>query len=744
MKKRLLIGVLITECHVEFQEELLRGIIDQAFKSNTDIAVLTTMHNFFIDSPHHDTDKLICDLILSDKFSGFLYDRNTFYDESMKKRIDELLVMSGKPVMLLDAQEHKSFETSSADDCGAFETITDHLIEQHGLKKIYCLTGPKGAFLAEERLKGYKNAMKKHKLTINRSYYEYGDFWLDAPKKFAGRIINGELEMPEAVVCGNDLMAVQLSKTLIGAGIKVPDDVAITGYDNSDEARRAVPSITSYSRPNYQLGAESFRRLYRIITGRICKKVPNENGTIRLGRSCGCTENDHVKSSIIRRDRINKNFERNMLYGDMLFDITNAGSIAAFADKIDNYTYLIYKLSKIKLCLTKKYIDSVSGIYNDKLDFRCGDEVKVILSKTSVKREYEECGYFTSDEILPDFSRQKNYPTAYYLVPLHYNDNFFGYSAVSFGKNPFVYSSLYLQWINYTNIALEQVRIKSMMNGTIMNTNRAILYDKTTGILNRAGIEQEFSRRTDLSGRSEAIDYITIELTGLNRIYYRSGEDRCSQITAAFADAMKQCIKENEIFGMWNSQTFCIISPERDRLKKIYGYICTKIKEQLFEAGGCLNVEFSAGVYTAGPDEKTDLSEAVHKSMVSRNYVYTVSDNNANPQFEKFCALRTRIKNAPAKPWNISDIAEELFLSKSYLQKMYKTFFNKSIIEEMIEFRVEAAKKLLGETNDTVTDISKKCGYTSYNYFVRQFKMIVGISPSEYREELIRHPKMEV
>ena len=152
MKKRILIGVIITDCFIDFQEEILRGIISQSFRSECDVAVIAPLHNFFNGSVHKDTEKYIFDLILSDKFDGFLYDRNTFYGEEIRSHIDDLLMLSGKPVMLMDSREHKSFETTSVDDCEAFEVITDHLIDVHGYKNIYCLTGPKKVYISEERL----------------------------------------------------------------------------------------------------------------------------------------------------------------------------------------------------------------------------------------------------------------------------------------------------------------------------------------------------------------------------------------------------------------------------------------------------------------------------------------------------------------------------------------------------------------------------------------------------------------
>ena len=735
MNKRILIGVIITECQVDFQKEILRGIISQAFKSNCDIAVLAPLHNFFMDTPHKQTEKKIYDLILSGRFDGFLYGRNTFYSEDIKNHIDNLLLRSGKPVMLMDSADHRSFETTSIDDCAAFEQITDHLIDVHGFNKIYCLTGPRKVFVSEERLKGYKNSMKKHGLYYDRTYCYYGDFWREAAKDLARRMIRGEIERPEAIICGNDFMAISLAEEFASAGIRVPEDIAITGYDASEEGYSFSPSITSFARPNFQMGAEALRRLYRIITGRICNRVHNENGELRTGRSCGCADDQRVVQRLHRQNRINARFESNMLMSDMLFDITNVDNTASFADRLDNYTYFIYKLRHVSICLTKKYIESPAGNFTDKLDFNIGDDMKTVLEKYAIKRQPAPENYFSSLDILPVFDTERNYSVAYYISPLHYNDNFFGYSAISFGKEPISFGTLYLQWINYVNVALEQLRVKAMMNRTISTANHALLYDDITGLLNRNGMEKAVAGLKDRWSRSgKTIDFLRIHLTGLSKTYFQSGEDKCQRIYAEFARKLCDCMSPEEICGAWSNNTFGIVTPLSNRSEEIFNSLSEKIKASQFDDDESCNVDFSLGQFSQQITPETSLGNAMHKAAVNRVFTYSISENNSNPQFDKLCLLRNRIMKNPENPWNISEIAESLYLSKSYLQKIYKSYFNKSIIEEMIQFRIEKAKELLVQTNLTVTEISRECGYSSYNYFVRQFKLAEGMSPSEFRE----------
>ena len=108
-----------------------------------------------------------------------------------------------------------------------------------------------------------------------------------------------------------------------------------------------------------------------------------------------------------------------------------------------------------------------------------------------------------------------------------------------------------------------------------------------------------------------------------------------------------------------------------------------------------------------------------------------------NPHIKKLGALRQRMIDNPEYEWKVEDMAGELFLSRSYLQKLYKDCFGKGIIEELIDFRIEKSVNLLKNTDKSINDIATECGYTSYSYFSKQFKSIKSISPAEYRKKLI-------
>ncbi len=735
MKKRLLIGVVLTDCHINFQEEVLQGIISQAFRSNCDIAVITPFHDFSYETSHKFLESKIFDLIGSDRFDGFLCLKNTFKNDIIRQRLDELLLSSGKPVMLLDSEEHRSFDSTAIDDRSAVEKITDHLIEVHGFNKIYCLTGPKNNFISEERLAGFKNSMKNHGLYYDKSCCIYGDFWRESAKQLAGRIISGSLARPEAIVCGNDFSAIALTKALTAGGIRVPEDIAVTGYDASGEGEQFSPIITSYYRPYFQLGTEGFRRLYRIITGKITDRIHNKTSGLRPGCSCGCTQTPRSVKKPTRREIVNSRLESDILYRDMLFDITSANTPRELSDKIDNYTYYIYKASKIFICLTESFIQS-SSKPEMTLDFSPDENMRMILAKSSVRRlpEYEDA--FKAAELLPVYDSERSYPVAYYFTPLHFKENFFGYTAVSFGKEPMSFNRLFYYWTNYVNVALEQVRMKSILNNTLSTANRAMLHDAQTGLLNRTGVKKAYADQLGyMKGRGDAVSFIRIQLTGLNDSIYQNDEEKCIRIMRNFISILRNNLRSDEIIGYWTAYTFAVITPFPNRCEEIFNALKEALPQTSFEEKAGCNIDFTMGLHTQSVNSENPPSAALHKAAVNRAFSYTVSETTANPQYEKLCVLRGRLMKNPELPWNISEIATSLFLSKSYLQKIYKTYFGKSIIEEMINFRLEKAKELLDSTEMTITEIARECGYSSYNYFVRQFKSIEGIAPSEYRKK---------
>ena len=103
--------------------------------------------------------------------------------------------------------------------------------------------------------------------------------------------------------------------------------------------------------------------------------------------------------------------------------------------------------------------------------------------------------------------------------------------------------------------------------------------------------------------------------------------------------------------------------------------------------------------------------------------------------------LRSQIYNMPYNDWNIEGLAHQLTMSKSYFQHLYKEIFGISVMNDVIQSRIEHSKYLLSTTDISITQIAQMCGYKCDLHFMRQFKTRMQMTPSEYRKHITDEEK---
>ncbi len=139
-------------------------------------------------------------------------------------------------------------------------------------------------------------------------------------------------------------------------------------------------------------------------------------------------------------------------------------------------------------------------------------------------------------------------------------------------------------------------------------------------------------------------------------------------------------------------------------------------------------------------------SDNIHKKAAMQRYFELIllklseklRDDNPDrkhPLYGQFCKLRNDIQLEPQNDWSIENICKKMMLSRSYIQHLYKLFFETSITSDVKIGRIERAKHLLSASNMTVTAISNDCGYESDVHFMRVFKSETSLTPSQYRNE---------
>jgi LacI family transcriptional regulator len=244
------IGALLPDLFGEFFSELIRGI---------DLAARARGLHLLVSSSHGDAEEAAMAL------------------RAMQGRVDGMLVMSphvdgaflhrnladAVPAVLINsAMKSARHSTLNIDNYGGARAMTEHLIA-HGYRHIAFIGGPDGNFDAAERLRGFRDALANSKQEIAAKVLP-GDFSEESGYA-AGRELAALKKRPRAVFAANDMSAIGCLLALGENGVRVPDDIAVAGFDDIPIARFVTPALTTVRVQIAELG----RNALELLAGRI-------------------------------------------------------------------------------------------------------------------------------------------------------------------------------------------------------------------------------------------------------------------------------------------------------------------------------------------------------------------------------------------------------------------------------------------------------------------------------------------
>ena len=164
--------------------------------------------------------------------------------------------------------------------------LTRHLIEVHRRRRVAFIAarGPE----AEERRIGYERGLRAAGVELDPDLIFPGDFSFDAGRAAAAKWCEGGELACDAIVAANDWMASGAMDCLQERGYRVPDDVALVGFDDIDRASFMSPPLTTIRQPPRSLGSEAVAMIAGLISGSIGERHVSLPTYTQIRRSCGC------------------------------------------------------------------------------------------------------------------------------------------------------------------------------------------------------------------------------------------------------------------------------------------------------------------------------------------------------------------------------------------------------------------------------------------------------------------------
>ncbi|MGL4336751.1 MAG: LacI family DNA-binding transcriptional regulator [Turicibacter sp.] len=175
------------------------------------------------------------------------------------------------PIVTMDRDiKHEAISSIVIDNQQVCQELIQGLLEK-GYQNFYFLNGPQGTYDSDMRRLGFISTLHLQNNPILQYREEYGNFTEENGYTVAKKLIKAN-ELPEVICCANDEMALGVINALKEHGISIPQEVAVTGFDDIRIAEYVTPTLTTIKRPSFDLGATAAKILIDGIEKKIMGK----------------------------------------------------------------------------------------------------------------------------------------------------------------------------------------------------------------------------------------------------------------------------------------------------------------------------------------------------------------------------------------------------------------------------------------------------------------------------------------
>ena len=251
------IGLVLPQAELRFSDaffaELLSGIVEEASRAGREVRLTSSLGGADDPEPYRQA-------VRSRQVDGFILVRTLMEDPRA-----ELLAKMEVPFVTFgrDGDRCDAPFVDDADDSMA--AIVDHLVAL-GHRRIACLAEPRRFAKAWYRLRSFRQAMEANDLPVDEELIAEADFHEDSGYRWTKGFLDRD-DRPSAVVAFNDLLAFGALTAARDVGLRVPEDLSVTGFDDIPAARHASPGLTTLRQSASEVGSMLCRQLFDVVDG---------------------------------------------------------------------------------------------------------------------------------------------------------------------------------------------------------------------------------------------------------------------------------------------------------------------------------------------------------------------------------------------------------------------------------------------------------------------------------------------
>ena len=488
MKKK--IAVFASGWGDEYFREVVYGISEEAKQENIDVFVFVNFSIRVADTATNVSEFNMFTLPDLNDFDGVVLLANSFNLtkelEYFKEKIETLKI----PFISVE-YEFDHVASLVSDNYAGMYDLVKHVVEEHGARELVYIGGPEDHLENVDRLKAIQTVAAEHGFQVPQSNIKYGDWAKKSAISLTKEWVTENGRVPDAFLCGNDIMAMGVCEQLSDMNYEVPRDVMVTGYDCLRAGQEHHPKIASVGHKWEEMGATAVQMMKNLIEGNAqeSRMLPT---CFVPAKSCGCV-GAYLQGELIQSARKSHGHEIDGIDADSHFrHIYLAVNKAENAQSLsDGLTSLLVGENQMEgrsfmLCLDPEFFHIEEGDLNL---YENGYSEKVhVLSYIKDGKEQPHMVMGTKEAMFLTANESEKSDT-YIFVPVFNESRTYGFAVLTSDLRIACRNQFYI-WTRHVNQDLEQVRRNIKIADLTRKLTQLSVTDVLTGVYNRAGCEE--------------------------------------------------------------------------------------------------------------------------------------------------------------------------------------------------------------------------------------------------------------
>lgn len=599
--------------------EMINGMKESLAGTGYDLYVFLCSPAFGLDSWDNISQYNIFSLPHYEDYDGFIFSVNVVQGYEMLKKYHQPLLQCGKPMISLEC-EMEGVPTVIPDGYDAEYRLVEHLIKEHGCRKINYVGGPADHSDNIIRKKAYMDALTVNGIPVEEERIrDYSFMEADGFQAYAD-FKASSLDAPDAIVCANDAMALGYCHAAEAEGKYPPEDFLITGYDNDDNSRVFTPLISTIDKNAHAMGRIGADAMLRLLNGEPVEHTISYEQKLVLRGSCGCYAPEELVVWDIRQMKRQLYFRltEETAYHETLNLVRQD---LAISDSEGLFNYYMQEVMKrfdmygFCMCVNQEiYYGAHPAEYTAGTGY---NDEQCVLSGMKCNMDMKEPRIINKRDLVPPYLKRDDDDTHVYIaMTMHRYGACLGYIVIV-DSTMILHRKMALHMASAISSAYGNLRNFENLRKMNKRLNSVYVKDALTDMYNRFGYMRdgyEMFEKNKAYGRPLMVMFMDMDrLKEINDIYGHSHGDNALIL---FSDVLKKCAGEEKIAVRYGGDEFLIIGPmigdnDAEDFKK-------ELEDELAEAnarsGFPYQVEASIGYVITDINAKKELDEYVEEA----------------------------------------------------------------------------------------------------------------------------------